>query len=69
MSDVVKTTLWLTDAADFAAVNAGYGRHFGDPAPAHSAPIVAAIPLRGERISIEAIAVRSTVPVSRPSGR
>ncbi len=59
MGDVVKTTVWLTDAADFAAVNAVYGRHFGDAAPARSAPIVAAIPLRGARISIEAIAVRS----------
>jgi 2-iminobutanoate/2-iminopropanoate deaminase len=59
MADVVKTTLWLTDSADFAAVNAVYARHVGEPAPARSAPIVAAIPLAGARISIEAIAVRS----------
>jgi 2-iminobutanoate/2-iminopropanoate deaminase len=69
LADVVKTTLWLTDSADFAAVNAVYGRHFGEPAPARSAPIVSAIPLRGARISIEAIAVRSTVPVLRPPDR
>jgi 2-iminobutanoate/2-iminopropanoate deaminase len=62
MADVVKTTLWLTDPADFAAVNTVYARHFGEPAPARSAPIVAAIPLPGARISIEAIAVRSPAP-------
>ena len=58
LTDVVKTTLWLTDSADFAAVNAVYARHFPEPAPARSAPIVSALPLPGARISIEAIAVR-----------
>lgn len=62
MADVVKTTLWLTDPADFAAVNAVYARHFPEPAPARSAPIVVAIPLPGALISIEAIAVRSARP-------
>jgi 2-iminobutanoate/2-iminopropanoate deaminase len=61
LADVVKTTLWLTDAADFALVNAVYARHFKEPAPARSAPIVTAIPLAGARISIEAIAVRPAV--------
>jgi len=59
LAEVVKTTLWLTDAADFAAVNAIYARHFGEPGPARSTPIVRALPLPGARISIEAIAVRS----------
>ena len=57
MSDVVKTTLWLTDAAHFATVNAIYARHLPEPAPARSTPIVAALP-RGFLISIEAIAVK-----------
>jgi 2-iminobutanoate/2-iminopropanoate deaminase len=57
MADVVKTTLWLTDAAHFATVNEIYARHMPDPAPARSAPIVAALP-RGFLISIEAIAIR-----------
>ena len=61
LADVVKTTLWLTDAADFAAVNAVYARHFHEPAPARSTPIVSALPLQGARISIEAIAVRPTI--------
>ncbi|HYM50771.1 MAG TPA: Rid family detoxifying hydrolase [Candidatus Limnocylindrales bacterium] len=58
LTDVVKTTIWLTDAADFSTVNAVYAKYFGDPAPARSAPVVAAIPFKGARISIEAIAVR-----------
>lgn len=57
MSDVVKVTLWLTDAAHFALVNDIYARHVSAPAPARSAPIVAALP-RGFLISIEAIARR-----------
>ena len=57
MADVVKTTLWLTDAAHFAAVNAIYARHFPEPAPARSTPILAALP-RGFLISIDAIAVK-----------
>jgi len=57
MSDVVKTTLWLTDATHFAAVNTIYARHLPEPAPARSTPILAALP-RGFLISIEAIAVR-----------
>ena len=57
MADVVKTTLWLTDAAHFGPVNEIYARYVGTPAPARSAPIVAALP-RGLLISIEAIARR-----------
>lgn len=55
MSHVVKTTIWLTDASHFATVNEIHARHMPDPAPARSAPIVAALP-RGLLISIEAIA-------------
>ena len=55
MADLVKTTIWLTDPAHFATVNEIYARHVPDPAPARSAPIVAALP-RELLISIEAIA-------------
>jgi 2-iminobutanoate/2-iminopropanoate deaminase len=54
-SDVVKVTLWLTDAAHFSVVNDIYARVVGDPPPARSAPIVAGIP-RGFLISVEAVA-------------
>jgi 2-iminobutanoate/2-iminopropanoate deaminase len=57
-TDVVKVTLWLTNADHFATVNEIYARFVGDPAPARSAPIVAALP-RGLLISVEAIARRA----------
>lgn len=57
MADVVKTTIWLTDAAHFGPVNEIYARHLPAPAPARSAPVVASLP-RGFLISIEAIARR-----------
>jgi 2-iminobutanoate/2-iminopropanoate deaminase len=58
MTDVVKTTIWLTDGAHFATVNSIYAEYMGDPPPARSAPVVAAIPYPGALLSIEAIAVR-----------
>ncbi len=56
MDDVVKTTIFLADMADFAAVNAIYARHFGEPFPARSTVAVAALP-RGGRVEIEATAL------------
>jgi len=55
--DVAKTTVFLADMADFAAVNAVYGRFFPDPPPARSTVQVAALP-KGGRVEIEAVAVR-----------
>ena len=43
-ADVVKTTIFLADMADFAAVNAVYGRFVTDPPPARSTVQVAALP-------------------------
>ena len=57
LADVVKTTIFLTDIADFATVNAVYARFFPDPPPARSTFAVAALP-KGALIEIEAIAVR-----------
>jgi 2-iminobutanoate/2-iminopropanoate deaminase len=53
--DVVKTTIFLADMADFAAMNAVYGRFVSDPPPARSTVQVAALP-KGGRVEIEAIA-------------
>ena len=53
--DVVKTTIFLADMADFAAVNAVYGRFVSDPPPARSTVQVAALP-KGGRVEIEATA-------------
>jgi 2-iminobutanoate/2-iminopropanoate deaminase len=54
-ADVVKTTIFLVDVDDFAAVNAIYVRRVVDPAPARSTVAVAALP-KGARLEIEAIA-------------
>ncbi len=54
--DVVKTTIFLVDMADFATVNAIYGRYMSDPPPARSTVAVAALP-KGARVEIEAVAV------------
>ncbi|HUA08992.1 MAG TPA: RidA family protein [Candidatus Acidoferrales bacterium] len=53
--DVVKTTIFLVDMNDFAAVNAVYGKYFDAAKPARSTVAVAALP-RGARVEIEAIA-------------
>ncbi len=53
--DVIKTTVFLIDMADFATVNAIYGRYVGDPPPARSTVAVAALP-KGARVEIEVIA-------------
>lgn len=57
MADVVKTTIFLVDMADFATVNAVYGRFMSDPPPARSTVAVAALP-KGGLVEIEAIARR-----------
>ena len=55
LSRVVKTTIYLVDMADFAAVNAVYGESFATVAPARSTVAVAALP-RGSRVEIEVLA-------------
>jgi 2-iminobutanoate/2-iminopropanoate deaminase len=57
LADVVKTTVFLADIDDFAAVNAVYARFMPDPPPARSTFGVAALPKAG-RVEIEAIAAR-----------
>ncbi len=57
-ADVAKTTIFLVDIGDFAAVNAVYGAVMPDPPPARSTVGVAALP-KGGRVEIEAIARRS----------
>ena len=54
-ADVVKTTIFLIDMADFARVNGIYGRFVGDPPPARSTVAVSALP-KGARVEIEVIA-------------
>ena len=55
---VIKTTIFLTDMADFAAVNEVYKAYVAVPYPARSTIAVAALPL-GAKVEIEMIASRS----------
>lgn len=54
-ANVVKTTVFLADMADFAAMNAEYAKAFDEPFPARSAVAVRALP-KGVLVEIEAIA-------------
>jgi len=56
-ADVVKTTIFLADIGDFAAINTVYAAHVVEPPPARSTYAVGALP-RGALIEIEAIARR-----------
>lgn len=55
LATVVKTTIYLADMADFAAVNEVYGTYFPTCSPARATIQVAALP-RGARVEIDAIA-------------
>lgn len=55
LARVVKTTIFLTDLADFSAVNEVYGQAFPFAPPARSTVQVAALP-KGAKVEIEAIA-------------
>ncbi len=52
---VVKTTVYLADLADFAAMNGVYAEYFPAPAPARATVQAAALP-RGVRVEIDLIA-------------
>jgi 2-iminobutanoate/2-iminopropanoate deaminase len=53
---VVKTTIFLTDMDDFAAVNEVYARHLSPPFPARSTVTVKALP-KGALVEIEMVAL------------
>ena len=57
LADVVKTTVFLIDIGDFAAMNEEYAAIFGDHRPARSTVAVAALPL-GANVEVEAWARR-----------
>lgn len=57
LQNVVKTTVFLADMADFAAMNEVYAQFFSAPFPARSAVAVKTLP-KGALLEIECIAVR-----------
>ena len=57
MSNVVKTTVLMSDIAEFGAMNEVYGTFFTEPFPARAAFQAAALP-KGAKVEIEAIAIK-----------
>ena len=55
LADVVKTTVFITDMAQFAKVNETYKQYFPEPCPARSCVEVSKLPL-GAEVEIEVIA-------------
>ncbi len=55
--NVVKSTIFLTNMADFVSVNEVYGRHFKENPPARSTVAVAGLP-KGVNVEIEVIATK-----------
>ena len=58
LENVVKTTVYLADMADFPAMNEVYARYFGTHRPARSTVQAAGLP-KGVRVEIDAIARQS----------
>lgn len=58
LDDVIKCNVYLTDMANFAAMNAAYGTRFVAPYPARTTVAVAGLPL-GAQVEIELLARRS----------
>jgi 2-iminobutanoate/2-iminopropanoate deaminase len=56
-TQVIKTTVFLVDMADFAEMNAVYSKAFGDHKPARSTVAVSGLP-RGVRVEIEVVALK-----------
>lgn len=59
MDRVVKTTIFLADVNDFAAINGVYAEYFTGTLPARSTVAVAALPGGGAKLQVDAIAIAS----------
>ena len=57
LANVVKTTVYLADMGDFAAMNEVYSQFFAQPYPARSAVAVKALP-KGALVEVEVVAAR-----------
>jgi 2-iminobutanoate/2-iminopropanoate deaminase len=58
MADVVRCGVFLTDVKDFAAMNEVYAEFFGEAKPARTTIGVAALPLPGAKVEIDAVAYK-----------
>jgi len=66
LSQVVKTTIYLADMQDFAAVNEVYGRYFPDQPPARATVQAAGLP-RGAMVEIDAMALTAIAGTANAS--
>lgn len=57
MKNVVKTSVFMIDLAEFSQMNEEYSKHFSPPFPARTTVQVTVLP-RGARVEIDAVAVR-----------
>lgn len=57
LGNVVKTTVFLADMSDYAAMNEEYSKHFSKPYPARTTVQAASLP-KGAKVEIDAVAVR-----------
>jgi 2-iminobutanoate/2-iminopropanoate deaminase len=58
LADVVRCGVFLTDAADFKPMNEVYAEFFGEARPARTTVIVAALPIPGAKVEIDAVACK-----------
>lgn len=58
MDDVVRCGVYLTNVDDFQAMNEVYAEFFGVARPARSTIVVAALPLKGAKVEIDAVAYK-----------
>src|ERR1039458_55821 len=59
LGDVVKCTVFLADVKDFAGMNEVYTEFFGEAKPARTTIAVAALPLPGAKVEIDAVAYKA----------
>lgn len=65
-SNVIKTTVFLADMGDFAAMNKVYAEYFKEPYPTRSCVQVGALP-KGAKVEIEVMCTRGTLPYEQES--
>lgn len=63
-SNVIKTTVFLADMGDFAAMNKVYAEYFREPYPTRSCVQVGALP-KGAKVEIEVMCTRGTLPYEK----
>ncbi len=64
--NVIKTTVFLADMGDFAAMNKVYAEYFKEPYPTRSCVQVGALP-KGAKVEIEVMCTRGTLPYEQES--